>query len=92
MNLREELYVSGGGLIVSHAYPRKGGRRVTVIDPAKRTKAAIRACFRAGMTPRQAARALDLPIRTVVRLALAMIREKSWIISNLSIAGVGTNA
>lgn len=82
MNLREELYVSGGGLIVAHVYPRKGGRRIAVLDEARRTKAAIRACFRAGMTPREAARALDLPAATVIRLGLAILREKSWRISN----------
>lgn len=82
MNLREELYVSGGGLIVGHVYQRRGKGRIAVLDEARRTKAAIRACFRAGMTPRQAARALDLPIRTVVCLGLAIMREKSGIISN----------
>ena len=91
MNVREELYLSGGGLVVAHVYGRRSSRRVAVLDNARRAKAALRCCFRAGMTPRQAARVLDIPLPTVVRLGLAIMRDKSWIKSNSGVAKVGND-
>ncbi len=49
MNLREELYRSGGGLIVAHVYTKKG-KRVPVLDPARRTKAAVLKLLLSGLT------------------------------------------
>ncbi len=76
MNLREGLYVSGGGFVVRHVYPRGGGRRVAVLDPSRRTKTAILILLRRGLTPRQVARALDIPAASVFALGLALAREK----------------
>lgn len=80
MNLREELYRSGGGLIVAHVYTKKG-KRVPVLDPARRTKAAVLKLLLSGLTPRQTARALDIPLPTVCHLGLRALKEKR-IISN----------
>ena len=75
MNVREELYRSGAGLTVRVVYDKRG-RRVSVLDPARRTKAAIVTCLLGGMTPREAARALDLPLTTVCKLGLAAMRSR----------------
>lgn len=74
MNLREELYLSGAGLTVQIVYAKKGGRRVPVLDEARRTKAAILTLLLSGKSPRETARALDLPVRTVCVLGVAAFR------------------
>lgn len=89
MNLREHIYISGAGLTVAHAYPRKGGR-VPVLDSYRRTKAAILRLLLSGKTPRQTARALDLPLPLVCALGLRALEEKR-IFSNLHVAFVGNN-
>ncbi len=88
MNVREELYRSGAGLTVAHVYSRKG-KRVAVLDPARRAKAAILQLLLSGKTPRETARALDLPLATVCALGLRAIEENRNI-SNFSVAKVGT--
>lgn len=87
MNIREELYLSGGGLVVAHVYTKRG-RRVPVLDPSRRTKAAILQVLLSGKTPRQTARLLDLPLSLVCALGLRALEEKG-IISNLRIADMG---
>lgn len=87
MNLREELYRSGAGLTVAHVYTKRG-RRVPVLDPARRTKAAVLALLLSGLTPRQTARALDIPLATVCALGLRALEEKR-IFSNLRVADMG---
>lgn len=74
MNLRQELYLSGAGLAVAHVYSRKG-RRVPVLDEARRRKAAILTLLQSGKSPREIARALDLPLRTVCILGVAALKK-----------------
>lgn len=76
MNPREELYRSGAGLTVRHAYA-KGGRKVPILDPDRRAKAAVASCLIGGLTPRQAARALDMPLARTIALGIAVFRRKS---------------
>lgn len=81
MNIRRDLYCSGATLTVRYISQRKTGRRVAVMDPARRTKAAILTMLGRGMKPRDVARALDMPIGSVCALGIAALRSrpKRWI-------------
>jgi hypothetical protein len=57
MNIRADLYLSGGGLVVRRVYGRRGHSAV-VLDPARRAKEAAQAMVAGGMTARAAAHAL----------------------------------
>lgn len=67
-----EVTVSGVRIV----QPRRG-RGVMVIDRHARAKAAILKCLLSGMSPRQTARALRIPLATVIALGLAAIGKKS---------------
>lgn len=69
MNLNLERYRVGACYITAHVYPRRGKRRVAVLDPHIRVRAAIRALTGAGLTPIQIARQLHLPTVLVETLA-----------------------
>lgn len=88
MNPRLELYVAGAALAVREVRTKKGGR-VIVLDEWRRAKPIILRLLLSGMTPREVARHLDLPLATVCKLGLRALSEKNWISSNLSVAGVG---
>lgn len=77
MNPRLELYRSGTTMTVGYVVQRKTGRRVQVIDPARRTKAVIVGLLLGGKTPRQVARELDMPLGTVCVLGLAGLCGKN---------------
>ena len=74
MNTREELYRSGAALIVGHVYPRRGRRRIPVLDPHIRARAPIIEALVGGMSPREAARHLDLPLRLVIAVGIRHFR------------------
>lgn len=75
MNLSEHIYISGAGMTVAHVTQRKTGRRVAVLDPHRRKRAAIVAMLLGGMRPRQIALALDLPMPTVCNLGVSGLRK-----------------
>lgn len=79
MNLREHLYTSGAGFTVAHVTQRRTGRRVAVMDPHRRTRAAVVTLLLAGRKPRDVARALDLPLRTVCLLGIAGLTARKKI-------------
>ncbi len=76
MNIREELYVSGSGLTVRHVEQHRTGRRVAVLDPARRTRAAVVQMLLSGKTPRDIARLLDLPVHVICALGIAGLKNR----------------
>lgn len=74
MNLREELYKSGAGLTV-RVVSAKHGRRVAVLDPYRRVRAAMMALLSEGMHPRDAAHRLGIPVVFACNLALRALSE-----------------
>lgn len=81
MNVREELYRSGSTLTIRYVYSKRG-RRVAVLDPHRRVRAAILAMLKGGQRPRAIARSLDMPLRTVCEIGLAAFNKKDGKISN----------
>lgn len=79
MNPRRELYVSGASLAVAHVIQRRTGRRVAVLDPHRRTRAAVVAMLLRGVKPRDVARALDIPFGTVCALGISGLSMKKKI-------------
>lgn len=75
MNIRQDLYCSGASMTVRYVNQRKTGRRVAVLDPARRTRAAIVQMLLGGMRPRDVARALDLPLGKVCALGVVGLRK-----------------
>lgn len=86
MNPRLELYRSGAGLTVRAIYPGKG-RRVIVLDPDRRARAACRALLAAGADHFTICHAIRRPLSFV----RAVAREEERKQSNFSVAAVGLN-
>lgn len=89
MTVREELCRAGAGLVVAHVYTKQG-KRVPVLDPARRRQAAILKLLMSGLTPRQTARALGIPLSTVCVLGIRALKQRGKI-SNLHVDRVGNN-
>lgn len=64
MNLRWEAFRAGSGVLVRVVYLR-GGRRVVVLDRARRARSAARRLAAAGMPPREIAQQLGRPLSFV---------------------------
>lgn len=75
MNLRQDLYCSGASLTIRYVQNRKTGRRVAVMDPDRRARAAIVSLLLRGVKPRDVARALDIPFASVCALGIAGLRN-----------------
>jgi hypothetical protein len=80
VNIRQDLYCSGATLTVRFINQRKTGRRVAVMDPARRSRAAIVGMLLGGMKPRDVARALDIPISRVCALGIVGLRSHKKIV------------
>lgn len=65
MNLRWEAFRAGSGVLVRVVYLR-GGRRVVVLDRARRARSAARQMAAMGVPPREIARQLGRPLAFVV--------------------------
>lgn len=68
MNLRLEQYRSGSCFFARHIW-RGGGRRVTVLDPHIRARAAVRALSSAGHSPRTIGHLLKRPTAFIVAIS-----------------------
>lgn len=68
MNLRLEQYRTGACFFARHIY-RGGGRRVTVLDPHIRARAAVRALSNAGHSPRAIGLILRRPTAFVIAIS-----------------------
>lgn len=78
MNPRLETYRTGAPLIVRTIY-FPGGRRVHVLDPARRGKAAVRALLRAGRSDFAISHALCVPLPFVRGVVAALPGGRGWI-------------
>lgn len=76
MNPRLELYRQGGGLIV-RTVTSKRGKRVAVLDPARRAKAAAAQLLDAGMKPQAVAYALGVTL-DLVKMAARKKKRGLW--------------
>ncbi|MGA0615916.1 hypothetical protein [Paracoccus sp. KR1-242] len=67
MNIGWEIFRTGGAMVVRTVYLR-GGRRIVVVDRAKKVRAAIRALAAKGHTPGEITVLIGRPVDFVVAL------------------------